>query len=248
MHSSPPNSPMSPSRAGPSRTPHKSSHGGSIPGFRPAPRPSRPQIAAMTLRELRDLHESNRRLLASTSTHTQPWARRTLAEQAQVEARLSEIADLDAINSGMRNTVLSAENDMVVDRVEEEYIHPTVQAKRNAVNRFGPANDGTVIGSLSMQEAIEIEQAAHRADKQRQERILEKRQRRGMPMPGEELTRKEREARIWAFMNYKPTWLEEAEEEDGRKGQFVDPDEIDQLSAIIRVDSSKVPYIPFYDP
>lgn len=37
-------------------------------------------------------------------------------------------------------------------------------------------------------------------DKERQERILEKKRRLGMPIKGEVLTREEQEARIWAFM------------------------------------------------
>lgn len=39
-----------------------------------------------------------------------------------------------------------------------------------------------------------------RADKERQERALEKRKRQGLSVPGEQLTRQEREARMWAFM------------------------------------------------
>jgi hypothetical protein len=42
-----------------------------------------------------------------------------------------------------------------------------------------------------------------REDKERQERLLEKKKRMGMAIPGEQLTMKEREARIWRFMNYK---------------------------------------------
>jgi hypothetical protein len=51
-----------------------------------------------------------------------------------------------------------------------------------------------------MQEAIRLEQVAHAADKERQERLLEKRRRMGMSIPGEQLTRQQREARMWAFM------------------------------------------------
>ena len=43
----------------------------------------------MTLRELEDLHASNARLLASSSSsHSESsWARRTMAEQSEVEER-----------------------------------------------------------------------------------------------------------------------------------------------------------------
>jgi len=51
-----------------------------------------------------------------------------------------------------------------------------------------------------MQEAIDLERQAHAQDLERQQRIIEKKKRLGMPIKGEILTRQEREARIWAFM------------------------------------------------
>ncbi|KAJ7068151.1 hypothetical protein C8F01DRAFT_978731 [Mycena amicta] len=191
----------SPTRASPTHTPHKTAQPHGLPGFRPAPKPKRPPIAQMTIRELEDLHASNARLLASSSSSNDPWVRRTTAQQVAVEERLNEIADMDTINTGLRNTALIGEDDMKVDPPPEPYTNPMLQAKRKALSRYGPAHDGNGMGSLSVQEAIELEQAAHRADKERQERLLEKRQRRGMPLPGEQLTRQEREARIWAFMH-----------------------------------------------
>lgn len=53
---------------------------------------------------------------------------------------------------------------------------------------------------FTVAEAMEIERQAHLQDKLRQERILEKKKRMGMPIQGEYLTRQEREARIMAFM------------------------------------------------
>lgn len=63
-----------------------------------------------------------------------------------------------------------------------------------------PVNGFTPPGSLSLQEAIDLERQAHVQDMERQKRLLEKKQRLGMPIKGEILSRKEREARIWAFM------------------------------------------------
>ncbi|KAF7301381.1 hypothetical protein MIND_00703300 [Mycena indigotica] len=257
----------SPTRTGPLRTPHKTA----IPhGFRPAPKPKRPPISEMSVRELEDLQASNARLLSSraASSSKDPWVKRVNVEQTAVTLRLNEIRDMNTINTGLRNTVIIGEDDMSVEPPPEPYTNPMLEAKRKALSRFAPANEGNGIGSLNMQEAIELEQAAHRADKERQERMLEKRQRRGMPLPGEELTRQEREARIWAFMNHKPTesdleddsedeydddpanWFSD-EEDDGRKGQLiVEPDEEDMLSSVIRVDESKIPshYSVFYEP
>jgi hypothetical protein len=45
-----------------------------------------------------------------------------------------------------------------------------------------------------------LEQQAHIREKERQERVDEKKRRLGLPVKGEVLTRQEREARIWAFM------------------------------------------------
>ncbi|KAJ7638692.1 hypothetical protein FB45DRAFT_409189 [Roridomyces roridus] len=280
MYSSPPSSPTSPTR---STMRHKTT----MPsGFRPAPKPKRTPIAEMSVRELQDLHNTNTRLLSSPyvssdthpvrltpyarsrqSTSSDAWITRLTAEQDAIQGRLVELLGVDAINTGLKNTTLKGEDDMNVDLPSEPYISPALEAKRKALSRFGPANDGTAIGSLSMQEAIQLEQQAHQADKERQERLLEKRKRMGLAVPGEQLTRKEREERMWAFMNHKPSdsdleddseedyddeddpasWFAD-QDEDGRKGQLiVEPDEED-FGDIIRVDSSKLHYNSFYEP
>jgi len=51
-----------------------------------------------------------------------------------------------------------------------------------------------------MQEAMELERQTFLRDKEREERIREKKRRQGIPVNGEYYTMKEREARIWAFM------------------------------------------------
>ena len=51
-----------------------------------------------------------------------------------------------------------------------------------------------------MQEAMELERQAFLQDRERQNRIEEKKKRLGKPIEGEVLSRQEREARIWAFM------------------------------------------------
>jgi len=126
-----------------------------------------------------------------------------------------------------------------------------------------PLNGGRGVGSLSFREAIELEQRAHIQDQERQRRLEEKRKR-TMPLQGEILSKQEREARIWAFMNHKPTdsdleddsdedddpstWFED-DQDDGIKGQhIIQPDSVDELSNIIRIDSSKLHYSTFYEP
>jgi hypothetical protein len=61
------------------------------------------------------------------------------------------------------------------------------------------AQNGSSSG-MTMQEAIQLEQQGHMIERERQERLLEKRRRQGLPIRGEVLTREEQEARIWAFM------------------------------------------------
>jgi hypothetical protein len=56
-------------------------------------------------------------------------------------------------------------------------------------------------GRFTLQEAIELEREAHVQDLKRQQDIIDKKRRQGIPIPGEVLSRKEQEARIWAFMS-----------------------------------------------
>ena len=67
-------------------------------------------------------------------------------------------------------------------------------------------HSSSVAGSLSMQEAIELERQAHIQDQERQNRLLEKKKRLGQPIHGEVFSRKEREAMIWAFMYVHIPW------------------------------------------
>jgi hypothetical protein len=64
----------------------------------------------------------------------------------------------------------------------------------------GSQNSTTHPGSLSLREAIELEQQAHARDAERRQQALERKQRMGMSSGGEFMTQQEREARIWAFM------------------------------------------------
>ncbi|KAJ3528027.1 hypothetical protein NMY22_g9562 [Coprinellus aureogranulatus] len=61
-----------------------------IPGFRPPPRPKRTPIAEMTVRELQDLYNFNKRILASPGASTSTYVDRIRAEQVAVESRLLE--------------------------------------------------------------------------------------------------------------------------------------------------------------
>lgn len=145
---------------------------------------------------------------ASTST----YVHRISAEQQAIEARLVELVGVESINTGLKQVFIKGEDDMVVDIPEEPPISRTLDAKRRAVARYvrftttgrtitnsiiqTPANGSLIMGSIDMQEAIELQQRAHAADLERRRRQEEKKQR----LNEKVLTEKERYARILAFM------------------------------------------------
>jgi hypothetical protein len=69
-----------------------------------------------------------------------------------------------------------------------------------AINDQAPINCTGATASLSLQEAITLEQRAHAIDEERKQRAIEKKKRLGLPISGEVLTREQQEARMWAFM------------------------------------------------
>ncbi|KAJ3573338.1 hypothetical protein NP233_g2493 [Leucocoprinus birnbaumii] len=264
---SPPGSPVSPT------SPHRK-HPFALPGFRPSPRPKQRPIAEMTIRELQDLHRLNTNILASPGASTSTYVQRVLAEQAAVESRLLELDGMETINTGLKNTRIRGENDMVVDMPPEPPTSRTLEAKKKALARFGQSvalgpktpNHSDAPSGFSMQEAMELERQAFIKDKEREERILERKRKQGIPVQGEYLTQKEREARIWAFMNHKPTdsdleddsdmdsddddpatWFED-DQDDGRKGQDIIEPDYEDLSDVIRIDESRIRYSTFYEP
>jgi len=112
---------------------------------------------------------------------------------------------------------------------------------------------------------MELERQAHMADLERKQKAEERRLKYSMPGVDEHLTRKEREQRIWAFMNYRPTdsdleydeeddeedltWLEYELEEQLRNPNVTDPDVPDnftpeELSQLIRIDDNRIDYGP----
>ncbi|THH13274.1 hypothetical protein EW146_g6926 [Bondarzewia mesenterica] len=248
----PPTSPIRPRRNAP------------IPGFRVPPRPKPRPIEEMTVRELRDLYEKNNRVLSRPAPSTSTYVPRIQAEQSRIEAQLVELEGVDGIQRALRQTTIKTEEEMNVDVPSEPREPRIIEAKQRALNKFALAvSQGPHVASgFSLQEAIQLEQQAHALDRERKQRILERKRRMGLPIDGEILTRQEREARIWAFMSYKPTesdledddddddpanWFED-DQDDGRKGQdIVEPDPED-LMEIIRVDPKKIHYSTFYEP
>ncbi|KAF8914051.1 hypothetical protein CPB84DRAFT_1758253 [Gymnopilus junonius] len=238
-----------------------------LPGFRPSPRPNQRPIGEMTVRELQDRHIFNAKILSSPDASTSTYAQRVLTEQAAIESRLVELDGMEVINKGLRRTTIRGEGDMSVDGPPEPPTSRTLEAKRKALSQFGRngSTSSGAVGSLGLHEAMELERQAYFQDKERQNRIMEKKKRLGLSLEGEILTRQEREARIWAFMNHKPTesdleedddesddddpasWFED-DQDDGRKGQDIVEPDAEDFSDIIRVDENRMRYSTFYEP
>lgn len=226
----------------------------------------------MTIRELQDLHNLNAKLLADPKAPSSSYVQRVRAEQAAIESRLLEVDGMETINTALRKTKIKGEGDMEVDEAPEPATSSTIEAKKKALSQYdamrvtrdGASTNGAG-STFTMREAIELERQAHLQEKERQERILEKKKRLGMPIKGEILTKEEQEARIWAFMNHKPTesdleddseddddddddpasWFED-DQDDGRKGQDIVEPDYEDISDLIRVDENRLPSFDFY--
>ncbi|KZW04276.1 hypothetical protein EXIGLDRAFT_21508 [Exidia glandulosa HHB12029] len=169
------------------------------PGFRAAPRLHDRPLHTLSARELEDRYAMNEHILSSPQS---TYIARMEAEQTQITARLQEL--------GIHTLGQQLDDVRIADRSSSPV--QMISAKRRALDRWNETHGG-VSNSLFMpaDEALEIEQKAHQAQLERQRRDWEKRNQTGRVMPGEQLTQKEMNARLWAFMNYKPT---ESDEED----------------------------------
>lgn len=224
----------------------------------------------MTVNELQELHAKNARILSIPTTSTSAYVERISTEQASIEARLVELG-VDTIQTMLQQTDLNADENMNIDHTpppSEVPSSPTavqgIDTKRRILANYASKAHGRT-ETFSWDEAVRIEQEAHAADLRRQKEAEERKRRMGLPVKGEALTKEQREARIWAFMNYKPSesdleddddedsdedpalWFED-DQDDGRKGQdIIEPDEED-LSSVIRIDDSRIPRSIFYEP
>ncbi|KAG1820311.1 uncharacterized protein BJ212DRAFT_1478439 [Suillus subaureus] len=237
-----------------------------LPGFRAPPKPKPKSITQMTARELHDQHDRNARLLNSSSACTSALGQRLSAEQAAIESRLLDFEGVEEIRNGLKKTNINADEIMIVDQPRMPRV---IDAKHRALSRYAPItpNGAQQVSSLSLQEAIELEQRAHAQDAARQQRSDERKRRIGLPIRGEVLSRAEMDARMRAFISYKPTdsdleddmdeddeddedpstWFED-DQDDGVKGQDIIEPDYEELSSIIRVDESRARYSTFFEP
>ncbi|KAF8915885.1 hypothetical protein CPB85DRAFT_1432591 [Mucidula mucida] len=256
--SSPPTSPTSPTSRAKRVVPH---------GFLAAPKAKVKTVSQMTIRELHDRYHHNKQFLAAPGASTSTYIAKILHEQNAIETQLAELEGVDNINTSMRNTRIMDEGDMDVDSAPEPPVSRTIETKRRVLARaYGPQPGTTHVATMSMEEALEIEQRANAVDMQRRQRQEEK-QARLHDITYGHMSKEEREARIWAFMHHKPSdsdmedgsddedsdeddpasWFDD-DQDDGRKGQpIIEPDEPDYYD-LIRVDSSRFHYNTFYEP
>ncbi|KAF9247177.1 hypothetical protein BU15DRAFT_38432 [Melanogaster broomeanus] len=235
-------------------------------GFRAPLKPKPKPIIEMAVRELHDQYDRNQRLLSSSTASTSALVQRLSAEQSAIQSRLLELEGIEEIRNGLKKTNINSDEIMNVDQQREPRV---IDAKQRALSRYAPLpsnNANHQVGSLSLQEAVELEQRAHSLDLARQQRADDRKRRLGLPVKGEVLSRQEMDARIWMFMNYKPTdsdledmdeddseeddpssWFED-DQDDGIKGQPIVPPDMEDLSNVIRVDPSRVWNSTFYEP
>ncbi|KAF7794561.1 hypothetical protein EIP86_005696 [Pleurotus ostreatoroseus] len=247
-------------------------------------KPKQKAIRDMSIRELQDLHTRNARILSEPAPSTSSYVQRLSTEQAQIEARLVELG-VDSIQKMLRKTTIEDQSEqMSVDSPQEQQQQPQpppvqnqgprpIGAKLRALQKYSAQIPHADAGSntFTYEEAVQIEQEAHSLELQRQreheEKVADRRRRMGLPAKGEKrLTREEQEARIWAFMTYKPTesdleddddydsddedpanWFED-DQDDGRKGQDIIEPDYEDLSNIIRIDTTRIPRNVFFDP
>ncbi|KAG1755825.1 hypothetical protein EDB19DRAFT_1902008 [Suillus lakei] len=230
-----------------------------LPGFRAPPKPKPKPITQMTTLKL-----IVRGFLPPACTSA--LGQRLSAEQASIESRLLELEGVEEIRNGLKKTNINADEIMIVDQPR---VPRVIDAKHRALSRYAPIapNGAQQVGSLSLQEAVELEQRAHFQDVARQQRLDERKRRIGLPTRGEILSRAEMDARMRAFVNYKPTdsdleddmdedddddedpstWFED-DQDDGVKGQDIIEPDYEELSSVIRIDESRARYSTFFEP
>ncbi|KIJ37401.1 hypothetical protein M422DRAFT_69341 [Sphaerobolus stellatus SS14] len=221
-------------------------------GFLPSSRNKPQKLELLSRRELLDIYNRNKRILDQPAPSTSSYHQRLIHDQATIEG----ILGVEIIQDALSKTHIT-EDDPMGEPVPSSPPSRTVDAKRRALARFytNTTQKGTT-RALGLDEAVQLEQQAHMVAAERQKQEDERRRRQGLPVRGEVLSNAEREAKIWAFMNAKPSESDEedvgwnatdSEDEDDPSNYFdysddeeakghplVDPDE---LADLIRVDT-----------
>ncbi|EJF56587.1 hypothetical protein DICSQDRAFT_174726 [Dichomitus squalens LYAD-421 SS1] len=261
--------PPSPTRA------RRSTTNGDLPSF--MRRPPKPEgvktilasasINNLTPSELEERYRHNERILAETSASSSHFIKQLEDQQSAIRARLNDLG-VESIRSQLEHTKINEDESMTVDPSPppppqlEEY--RPIGAKARALARWNPTGPrGAPAGGMSYDEAANILRESYQREQEHKARMNDRRRRRGDVVPGEQLTRAEMDARMLAFLTYKPTdsdledddeededeeeegrpaWFDEDDQDDGIKGQDIVEPDYEDLSTIIRIDEARIPW------
>ncbi|KAH9850712.1 hypothetical protein C2E23DRAFT_734368 [Lenzites betulinus] len=233
-------------------------------------------IHRLSPRELEERYKRNARTLAQTSTSSSTFIKQLEDQQAAIRARLTELG-VEGIRSQLEQTTIRDDRQsMNVDlsppsppppQPEPPVVQP-IGAKQRALARWVRPIAGTshpAAAAMSSQEADQILHDTFLREQEHKKKVIDRRVRRGEVLEGEHLTRAEMDARMWAFLSYKPSdsdmeeddedeeedkeqeegrpaWWDEDDQEDGVKGQDIIEPDYDELSSIIRIDEARIPF------
>ncbi|KAI0832550.1 hypothetical protein BC628DRAFT_328162 [Trametes gibbosa] len=230
-------------------------------------------IRKLSLRELEERYKRNARTLAETSTSSSTFIKQLEDQQAAIRARLNELG-VEGIRSQLEQTTIHDDRQsMNVDlspgpssqpqpQREPKVVQP-IGAKQRALARWAGTSH-LAAAAMSSQEADQILHDTFVREQEHKKKVMDRRLRRGEVLEGEHLTRAEMDARMWAFLSYKPSdsdmedddedeeedkeqeegrpaWWDEDDQEDGVKGQDIVEPDYDDLSRIIRIDEARIP-------
>ncbi|KAH9899745.1 hypothetical protein C8Q73DRAFT_787596 [Cubamyces lactineus] len=227
-------------------------------------------ISKLSPRELEERYRRNERTLAETSTSSSTFIKQLQDQQAAIRKRLNELG-VEGIRSQLEQTsIQDDQQSMNVDAAPgpsspSQEVKP-IGAKQRALARWGGAGAHTATAAMSYEEADRILHDTFVREQEHKAKVLDRRRRRGEVVPGEQLTRAEMDARMWAFLTYKPSesdmeddddddeeddeeeeegrpaWWDEDDQEDGIKGQDIVEPDYEDLSSVIRIDEARIPY------
>ncbi|TFK94682.1 hypothetical protein K466DRAFT_657543 [Polyporus arcularius HHB13444] len=270
----------SPIRSSPTRT--RRHLNGDLPSFmRRPPKPDgvkdrrakADNLASLSPAELDERYQYNARILSETSASSSTFIRQLEDQQAAIRTRLGELG-VEGIRSQLEHARIQEDDSMNVDPSPSPNPPPPPQeeprpigAKQRALARWNQANGRSEphVGGMSTDEATRILQETLQREQEHKQKLLDKRRRRGDVGAGEQLTRAEMDARMHAFLTYKPTesdledddddeeleeeeeegrpsWWDEDDQEDGVKGQDIVEPDYEDLSTIIRIDEARIPW------
>ncbi|KAH9943325.1 uncharacterized protein BXZ73DRAFT_74305 [Epithele typhae] len=265
----------------PSPTRTRRATNGEMPSFlRRPPKPdgvktilAHANISGLSPAELQERFDHNARILAETSASSSAFIRQLEDQQAAIRERLSSAeVGVEGIRTRLEHTTIEdAPEAMSVDPRSPTSASPPseprpISAKEQVLARWnakmavqtGPAR------GMSADEAAQILRNTFKREQEHKQKVMDKKRRRGDILPGEQLTYAEKNARMLAFLNYKPTdsdmedddddddddddedgqptWFDEDDQDDGVKGQDIVEPDYEDMANIIRIDEARIPW------